>query len=30
MFNAVNFSSLSFGTLEGAVVRGHAVSFAAP
>ncbi|HXU11060.1 MAG TPA: zinc-dependent metalloprotease family protein [Candidatus Binatia bacterium] len=30
MFNAVNFSSLNFGVLSGAVVRGHAVSYAAP
>jgi hypothetical protein len=30
MFNSVNYASLSFGTLEGAVVRGHAVSYAAP
>jgi hypothetical protein len=30
MFNSVNFAGLSFGTLEGAVVRGHAVSYAAP
>jgi hypothetical protein len=30
MFNAVNFSSLNFGVLSGAVVRGHAVEYAAP
>ena len=30
MFNSVNFASLSFGTLEGTVVRGHAVAFATP
>lgn len=30
MFNAVNFSSLNFGALSGAVVRGHAVEYAAP
>jgi hypothetical protein len=30
MFNSVNFAGLSFGTLEGSVVRGHAVAFAAP
>ena len=30
MFNAVNFSSLNFGLLSGAVVRGHAVGYAAP
>jgi hypothetical protein len=30
MFNSVNFAGLSFGTVEGAVVRGHAVAFAAP
>jgi hypothetical protein len=30
MFNAVNFASLNFGVLSGAVVRGHAVSYAAP
>ena len=30
MFNAVNFASLNFSTLEGAVVRGHAVNHAAP
>lgn len=30
MFNAVNFSSLNFGVLSGAVVRGHAVGYAAP
>ena len=30
MFNSVNFAGLSFGTVEGAVVRGHATGFAAP
>jgi hypothetical protein len=30
MFNSVNFAGLSFSTLEGSVVRGHAVAFAAP
>jgi hypothetical protein len=30
MFNSVNFAGLAFGTLESAVVRGHAVNFAAP
>lgn len=30
MFNAVNFGSLPFGTLNTAVVRGHASSFARP
>ena len=30
MFNAVNFASLNFGALSGAVVRGHAVEYAAP
>jgi hypothetical protein len=30
MFNAVNFASLNFGVLSGAVVRGHAVGYAAP
>ena len=30
MFNAVNFASLNFETLSGAVVRGHAVEYAAP
>ena len=30
MFNAVNFASLNFETLSAAVVRGHAVQFAAP
>ncbi|MGH9748499.1 MAG: zinc-dependent metalloprotease family protein [Candidatus Polarisedimenticolia bacterium] len=30
MFNAVNFASLNFETLSGAVVRGHAVEHAAP
>lgn len=30
MFPAVNLSSLNFGTLEGIVVRGHAVKYAAP
>lgn len=30
MFNAVNFASLNFSTLEGTVVRGHAVNHAAP
>jgi hypothetical protein len=30
MFNSVNYASLSFGTAEAAVVRGHAVSYAAP
>ena len=30
MFPAVNFSSLNFGALEGATVRGHAVNHAAP
>jgi hypothetical protein len=30
MFNAVNFASLNFTILSGAVVRGHAVEFAAP
>lgn len=30
MFNSVNFASLSFGTAEGVVVRGHAAAFAAP
>ncbi|MBI1950457.1 MAG: hypothetical protein HYS34_03740 [Acidobacteria bacterium] len=30
MFNAVNFASLNFSTLSGAVVRGHSVEFAAP
>lgn len=30
MFNAVNFASIDFGTLNSSVVRGHAVEFAAP
>ncbi|HEX2164323.1 MAG TPA: zinc-dependent metalloprotease family protein [Thermoanaerobaculia bacterium] len=30
MFNAVNFASLPFGTLNRAVVRGHASDFARP
>lgn len=30
MFNAVNFAGLDFGVLSGAVVRGHAVEYAAP
>jgi hypothetical protein len=30
MFNAVNFASLNFGAVSGAVVRGHAVEHAAP
>jgi hypothetical protein len=30
MFNAVNFASLRFTVLSGAVVRGHAVNYAAP
>ena len=30
MFNAVNFASLNFEALGGAVVRGHAVEYAAP
>lgn len=30
MFPAVNGASLNFGTLEGAVVRGHAADFATP
>jgi hypothetical protein len=30
MFNSVNYASLSFGSVEGAVMRGHAVSYAAP
>jgi Metallo-peptidase family M12 len=30
MFPAVNFASLNFSTLEGAVVRGHAVQHASP
>lgn len=30
MFNAVNFASIDFGTLNSAVVRGHAVEYAAP
>jgi hypothetical protein len=30
MFNSVNFASLGFATVEGAVVRGHAVAFATP
>jgi hypothetical protein len=30
MFNAVNFASLNFETLSTAVVRGHAVEYAAP
>ena len=30
MFNAVNFAGLDFGVLSGAVVRGHAVGYAAP
>lgn len=30
MFNYVELQSLNFGTLEGAVARGHAVQFAAP
>lgn len=30
MFNAVNFASINFTQLSGAVVRGHAVKYAAP
>ena len=30
MFNSVNNASLSFSSVEGAVVRGHAVNYAAP
>ncbi len=30
MFNAVNFASLNYTILSGAVVRGHAVEYAAP
>lgn len=30
MFNFVDLESLNFGTLEGLVVRGHAVKFASP
>lgn len=30
MFNSVYFAGLNFGTLDGSVVRGHAVAFAAP
>jgi hypothetical protein len=30
MFPAVNGESLQFGALEGLVVRGHAVDYAAP
>jgi len=30
MFNAVNFASLNFSSVDGPVVRGHAVKFAAP
>jgi hypothetical protein len=30
MFNSVNYAGLAFSTLEGGVVRGHAVAFAAP
>jgi hypothetical protein len=30
MFNAVNFASLNFSSVDGPVVRGHAVNFAAP
>lgn len=30
MFNAVNFASLNFSSVDGPVVRGHAVEFAAP
>lgn len=30
MFNAVNFASLNFSSVDGPVVRGHAVSWAAP
>ena len=30
MFNSVNYAGLSFGAVEGSVVRGHAVAFASP